>query len=243
MKKNPHRLLTRAALLPLVAGTVLLGAAPASAHVTVTPSSTAAGSSSVLSFSVGHGCDGSPTKQIAIQVPEDILSVTPTRNPFWESRTVMEKLDEPVTDAHGNQVTERVDQVVYTAKTPLPDGQRDTFELSLSLPEAEGETLAFPTIQRCVQGQTAWTEVAGEGQDSHDLESPAPLVTITAPEEEAHAHGSAETAGDPSGGTEASETPAPDEDDGNGLAIAGLVAGLLGLVAGGAALVAARRKG
>lgn len=248
MNTHLHRRLARAALLPLAAGSVLLGVAPASAHVSVTPSSTAAGSSSVLSFSIGHGCDGSPTERIAIQVPEDILSVTPTRNPFWQARTVMEKLDEPVTDAHGNRVTERVSQVVYTARTPLPDGERDTFELSLSLPDAEGETLAFPTIQECVQGQTAWTEVAAEGQDGHDLESPAPLVTITAPEEDAHEHGTAETAagGDASAGTDETSGEASGEsgtDDGNGLAIAGLVAGLLGLAAGGAALVVARRKG
>ena len=34
----------------------------------------------------------------------------------------MVQLDEPVEDAHGNSVTERVGEVTYTAKTPLPDG-------------------------------------------------------------------------------------------------------------------------
>src|SRR5699024_7503488 len=121
----------------------------------------------------------------------------------------------PTSDSHGNEVTERVGQVVYTTKTPLPDGQRDTFELSLSLPEAEGETLAFPTIQTCRQGRTAWTEIAPEGQSGEDLESPAPLVTITGSEgtgsgDGSHGHGSADAAA-AEGGAEASSDGAGDE--------------------------------
>lgn len=231
---NINRTLARTAALPVVVGASFLVVAPASAHVTITPSSTAAGSSSVLSFSIGHGCDGSPTTKVAIKVPEAITSVTPTRNPQWNVDTVMEKLDEPVTDGHGNEVTERVSQVVYTARTPLPDGERDTFELSLSLPDTEGETIAFPTVQTCEQGQTAWTEVAAEGQDSHDLESPAPLVSITAAGDDEHAHGESDAS---------AEGDSADEDsEGNGLAVAGLVAGVLGLLAGGAALASSRRR-
>jgi uncharacterized protein YcnI len=115
---------------PLAAAAVLTlaTAVPASAHVTITPSGTAAGSYSVLTFSVGHGCEGSPTTRIAIQVPEEITSVTPTRHPFWAVEVTTEELAEPLTDAHGNTVTERDSVITYTASTPLPDGQRDTFE-------------------------------------------------------------------------------------------------------------------
>ena len=56
-------------------------AAPASAHVTITPSDTAAGAYTVLTVSVGHGCEGSPTTALDIQIPEQILSVTPTLLP------------------------------------------------------------------------------------------------------------------------------------------------------------------
>ena len=42
---------------------------PASAHVTITPSTTAAGAFAVLEVSVGHGCEGSPTTEITIQMP------------------------------------------------------------------------------------------------------------------------------------------------------------------------------
>lgn len=116
-------------------------------------------------------------------MPEEILSVTPTRNPLWTVTKKKAKLAKPQTDAHGNKVTERDATVVYTTKTPLPDGYRDAFELSLKLPETEGTTLAFPTIQTCEKGETAWIEVPTDGQDPEELEHPAPALTITAAEE------------------------------------------------------------
>lgn len=215
------------------AGALALAAAPASAHVTVTPSTTAAGSYAVLTFSAGHGCDGSPTTSIAIDLPEEVYAATPTRNPFWTVEKVMEQLEEPITDAHGNEVTERVDQVVYTARTPLPEGERDTFELSLQLPDAAGTTLAFPVVQTCEQGENPWTETAAEGQDLEELEFPAPLVTIT--ESEALAEVSASSDAPATAGIDEAE------DDGDGLALAGLGTGVVGIVVGGIALARSRK--
>jgi len=213
-------------------------AVPASAHVTVTPSDTAAGAYVVLTFSVPHGCEGSPTTGITIQVPEEILAVTPTRNPYYDVTKNMVKLDEPVEDAHGNKLTERVGEIVYDAKVPLPDGDRDTMELSLQLPDAAGETLAFPVLQECVEGETGWTEVAAEGQDAEELEHPAPTVTIT--EATGDGHGDAASASDE--GTEP-ETAADDEDeDSNALGVAGLVVGAVGVIVGGTALARTRRQ-
>jgi periplasmic copper chaperone A len=217
----------RLGAVPATAALVLLGApSPASAHVSISASETAAGSYTVLTVAVPHGCEGSPTTRIEIRLPEEILAVTPTRNPFWTVAEKQAKLAEPVTDAHGNTVTERDAVVVYTARQPLPDGIRDTLELSLKLPEEEGATLVFPTVQTCAKGQTAWTEVAAEGQDHDDLEHPAPTVTITAAAEDEHGHGAA----------------AEDEEQESSLGGWGLGAGVLGLAAGGAALLQVRRR-
>ncbi len=224
----------RRIVLPAAAAAVALAltVAPASAHVTITPDTTAAGSYAVLTVSVPHGCEGSSTTGIAIKMPDEIYAVTPTRNPFWNVEKVMAQLDEPITDAHGNEVTERVDQVAYTARTPLPDGQRDAFELSLQLPDAEGETIAFPVVQTCEKGETGWTEEAADGQDPEELEHPAPLVTITA----ADAEGNGEAADEPAATSDDS-----DDEDGTGLALAGLGAGILGIVIGGIALARSRK--
>ena len=227
----------RRTVLPAAAavGALALTVAPASAHVTISPDTTAAGAYAVLTVSVPHGCDGSATTRIAIKMPDPINAVTPTRNPFWSVEKVMKQLDEPITDAHGNQVTERVDQVVYTARTPLPDGQRDTFELSLQLPDDEGTALAFPIVQTCESGETGWTEEAGDGQDPEELEHPAPLVTITAADGAEGGHGDDAAEADAEGADDGEDS------DGNGLALAGLVAGLLGIVVGGLALARSRK--
>lgn len=240
-----------AAALALVGLTAL----PASAHVTVTPNTTAAGAYAVLTFSVGHGCEGSPTTKLAIAMPESIPSVTPTVNPGWEVEKVAETLEEPIKDSHGNEITERVAQVVYTARTPLVDGFRDTVELQVQLPEEVGETLAFPVVQSCVKGETGWTETAAEGQDPETLESPAPVLTITEASGDDHHGGGAEQSGDDAAAVSAdgsdsdevadsagSSRAADEGSDSNGLAIGGLVAGVGGLALGGLALVRSGKK-
>ena len=53
-----------------MAAALALGAAPAFAHVTVSPSVATAGSYTVLTVSVPHGCDGSPTTKVSIKIPD-----------------------------------------------------------------------------------------------------------------------------------------------------------------------------
>ncbi len=235
------RTLARVCAVPAAAGVIALSVAlPASAHVTGTTSDASAGAYSILTLSVPHGCEESPTTRIEIQIPESVLSVTPTRNPLWNVKSTITELDEPLSDAHGNEVTERTTSVVYTADTPLPDGQRDAFELSFQVPDAVGETLAFPVIQTCEKGETGWIEVPADGQDAHELEHPAPAFEILpASDEESHAATSTghQESDDSDDAPEASE-----QEDGNALGIAGLTAGVLGLIAGGIALARSRTK-
>ena len=146
--------------------------APTSAPPSATPRPAPSPS---LTFSVPHGCDGLAHHEDRDPGPRVGALVTPTRNPLYDVEANIEQLDEPVTDAHGNEVTERVGSIVYTAQTPLPDGQRDTFELSFQVPDAAGETLAFPTIQTCEQGETGLDRRSpADGQDAEELEYPAP---------------------------------------------------------------------
>ena len=215
----------------LGAGLLLALAAPlsASAHVGVTATSTAAGSYSVLTFGVGHGCDGSPTTSIAISIPEAITSVTPTVNPNWTISETMVPLEPAVEDQ-----TERVSQVIYTAKDePLDAHQRDTFELSLQLPAGEvGDVVGFVTTQTTPDGATeVW-----EGDD-------VPSVILTAAVE-GDGHGEATDdhhAEDEADAEAASATaPASSGDDvlARVLGIGGLVLGAVGVIFG----ITARRS-
>ena len=153
---------------------------PGSAHVTASTPNAAAGAYTLVTFGVPHGCDGSSTTQVAIQVPEELATVTPGINQGWTVEKNYEDLATPVPDGHGGEYTERVASVVYTAKEPLPDGFYDSFVFSLRLPEdAAGKTLYFPTVQTCEEGETAWIQIPEEGQSGDDLESPAPAITVT----------------------------------------------------------------
>lgn len=228
----PTRSRARRVLVVPASLAFLVPAVPAGAHVGVDPSTTVAGEYAVLTISVAHGCAESPTTRVAIRMPEEILSVTPTRHPLWQVSEETEPLSPAVTDAHGNSVTERDAVVVYTAETPLPDGQRDSFELSVLLPEGVGDTLSFPTIQTCTEGETAWTEVPVDGRDAHDLEHPAPTLTLTA----AEGAGAAAT-------VRLTSTTGGGQTAGSGaLGVGTLVAAVLALVAGVAALARTRRR-
>lgn len=212
------------------------GAVAANAHVTADSSSAEAGAYTIVTVSVPHGCSGSPTTKIAIQMPEGVNSVTPTRNPFYTVEKVSEKLAKPITDSHGATIDERTGQVVYTAITPLPDDERDTFELSLQLPsDAAGKTLYFPTVQTCETGESAWVQIPAKGQDAHELELPAPSVTVVAASSAEHGGGSGSTAGSESASDGSAGADSP-------LVWTALVVGVLGLVAGGAALLRGRKQ-
>lgn len=234
---------TTARVAAIGAAAVLTGLAlpgSASAHVSVSADTTAAGSYAVLTVAVPHGCDGSPTTRVAVRVPAGIHVVTPTVDPGWSVAKRTEQLPAPVTTAHGTVLTERVSEVVWTARTPLPEGYRDTLSLQVPLPEdAAGDTLVFPTVQTCTEGETAWTQVAAEGQDPEGLERPAPAITVTAAADE-HGHGAADaTAAEPADGAVAAATLPAGRVVG-AADLGGLVLGALGLAAGLTALVRSR---
>ncbi|PYG00558.1 Uncharacterized protein YcnI [Georgenia satyanarayanai] len=235
-----------AATTVAAAALVLLGATGASAHVTVTPDTTEAGSYAVLTVSVPHGCGDSATTAVAIAIPESIPAVTPTVNPGWEISTVLETLDPPVDDGHGGRFTERVAQVVYTAESPLPADHRDAMELSVRLPDTPGETLAFPVVQTCEEGEAPWVQLAADGQDPDELEYPASVVTLTAAADDASVTADAE----PEAGTAEGEPVAGAPATGDDGATAGppavvpwvaLALGAAGLALGGLALARTRR--
>lgn len=172
----------RRTLLALGAAVSLLlaGIAPAWAHVGVSSDTSAAGSTTIVTFGSGHGCGESPTTALIIQIPEEFNSVTPVFAPGWSIDVEMEDLDEPIQGNHGSTITERVSTVTFTADEPIEDNIYVMVSLRLTLPEdAAGETIYFPVIQECEEGEHAWIEIPQEGEDSHSLESPAPGIQVT----------------------------------------------------------------
>lgn len=148
-----------------VAAALLVLAAPAaaSAHVVVDATSTAPGTASTLSFTIEHGCDGSPTTAVTIAIPDEVSAVTPIANPGWSVDFDLAAPDRTMT---------------YTARTPLPSAVHDTLALDLTLPDdlADGTVLAFPVEQSCEVGAQLWASLEPGADD------PAPTLTISTPE-------------------------------------------------------------
>jgi len=221
----------------LAAGALLvLGiASAASAHVTVSPKTAPAGSSTVLSFSFSHGCapsegstDDAPTTSIAFDIPEAVQSVTPVVNPGWDITTVRGPAAATPAASPDPADASRITKVVFTAKSPIPSGLRDTLSLQLRVPEQVGSTLLFPALQSCVQGQTAWDQAPNA--DGSEPDHPAPSVTVVAADADSAGSAAAEAAG--SGGVDVLARV---------LGIAGLVVGAVGVTA--AILARGPRKG
>jgi periplasmic copper chaperone A len=214
----------------------LVAAAPAAAHITIDPGEAPADGYATLRLQVPHGCDGSATKAVRVQIPKSVPSVTPQVHPGWEVTTKEGPKDS--VELHGETVTRGVSEVVWTATEadPLPDGRLDLFGMSVKLPAGEaGDAVYFPTVQECVKGEGAWIQVPRAGESEDDLEMPAPAVTLTAAEG-GHGGGAATQHDEQAG--------AGDSDDGpsTGLVIVALVLGGLGLLTGLAALVGGRRR-
>lgn len=153
----------------------LVGASAATAHVTPTPSKAAAGSYAVLAFNVGHGCEGSPTRQVSIQIPASVTSAKPRPKAGWTISIERVKLAKPTKDTHGKTVSDRVGVITWSGGR-LEDGWFDTFDLSVKLPDGAGKTVYFPVVQRCVKGVTRWIQIpTGSGEPDR----PAPGVVLT----------------------------------------------------------------
>jgi uncharacterized protein YcnI len=203
-------------------------AAPAAAHITTNPSEAPSDGYATVSFQIPHGCEGSPTTRIRIKIPPSVASVTPAVSPNWTIETKDGRKD-PV-ELHGETITSGISEVTYTAKQPLPDDRLDFVYMSLKMPAGKpGQSIYFPTIQTCDQGETRWIQIPTEGESSDDLESPAPAITLTQTEP---LSAELDRAGAP-----VTDGAAPEW-----LTIVALVLGALGLAAGVAGLSAARRR-
>lgn len=212
--------LVRASLATVGAAALVL-AAPlaANAHVGVTPDQVDAEQYTVLSFAFSHGCGESPTTALDIEIPEGVLSVAPTVQAGWQVEV----------ERDANDSARRV---VFTPDTPIGHGLRGEVSMSARFDASLADSdVAFPVVQRCVEGVNEWTQLAAEGQNPHDLDSPAPVVAVGPAAAEGDEHGADHSAehGTASGADDAAAA--------GGSGTAGVVLGAIGAVLGGAALV------
>jgi periplasmic copper chaperone A len=164
----------------VAAGMVLLAFPICSlAHITLQPSSAPSGSYFVATFVVPHGCDGSPTIALRMEIPDGITVVKPQMKPGWRVTIKNRRLARPLTSAHGQSLSQVIDEVDWHGG-PLPDDLYDTFGLMLKLPDTPGRTLYFPVVQECRHGVRHWIDIPAPGRPWSALREPAPSLELTA---------------------------------------------------------------
>ena len=144
----------------IIALCLALAAPLASAHVAIDPPSAPASAHQKLSFRVGHGCAGSATTAITVQLPEGLEGAKPMPKAGWTIATAPREIS-------------------WTGG-PLPDAWYDEFSIHVKLPAATGK-LAFKVLQQCEKGKLEWTELGVGGKQ------PAPTLEVL-PATGAHPH-------------------------------------------------------
>lgn len=148
-----------AAVLAVTAATLLLGAGGASAHTDSDVIAVPAGEEAVVTLKPTHGCDGSPTVEVAIQAP--VTGAVAEEVDGWTATST--------DDGDGNTVLE-------WKGGSLPADQTGEFPVRFLAPDTVGELLTFPSVQTCEDGEElSW--ISGDPAD----EFPAPRLLILAP--------------------------------------------------------------
>jgi periplasmic copper chaperone A len=232
------------------AGVTLLAPALAQAHISLHPNTIPAGAFATLDVRVPGEQEGAYVTKVDVLFPQGFTGVDYENVPGWSTKVIESKLATPITE-DGETIDTEVSQIVWTWTGPLGkvnNGQFIQFPLSLAIPSgAPGRALEFRTVQSYSNGQIVhWIS------PSLTAEHPSPRINVTAKGgviqdiagEEAGPQ-AGQTAASPSTSTSApaqATVKSTSSGASEGLGIAALVLGALGLVAGLAALVALRRR-
>jgi len=177
MKKQIQFFLLSVAFLPL-----------AQAHIVLAEPKAIAGSYYKATLRVGHGCSGSATTGLTVQVPAGFQGAKPQPKSGWIITTRQAKLATPY-NSHGKTVTDDVVELRWTAasrEAALSDDQFDEFAFMGRLPDQAGP-IWVKVLQTCENGQNDWSEIPAIGTSTRGLKLPAALLEVQpAPAHEHH---------------------------------------------------------
>lgn len=154
-------------------------AAPAAAHVTVSPSEVAPGEYARVAFRVPNESDTDSTVKLEVYLPENapLASVSTMPVPGWTVAVTKRKLAQPL-DLRGSQVTEVVSVITWTASegAGVKPGEFLEFPVSMGRIPDNADRLVFKTLQTYSDGTIVrWIEEPKEGAE---LEHPAPFLAV-----------------------------------------------------------------
>ncbi|POX39644.1 hypothetical protein C3486_17290 [Streptomyces sp. Ru73] len=226
------------------AGTVLLLAGPAFAHVTVQPGQAAKGDYATVDFKVPNEQDDASTVKVEVDLPADhpLASAMPQPVPGWDVKVTKSKLDKPI-ESHGEKLTEAVTKITWSGGKIEP-GQFQQFPVSIGALPEDTDQLVFKALQTYDNKEVVrWIEPAKEG--APEPENPAPVLKLV-DADKAGQDGGTDTASaqDGKGGTDAgrSTTAAADGGTDNTARVLGAVGIVVGVIGIGFGVFAGRRR-
>ena len=163
----------------VLAALTALAPSSAGAHITLENHQATVGAGYKAVFTVPHGCAGSPTVKVRVQIPEGVIAVKPMPKAGWSVESVTGKYAAGY-EYHGAKLSDGVKEVVWSGGK-LPDQNYDEFVISTFLTDGlkPNTTLYFPVVQECEQGVSRWIDIPPEGADhAHEGKSPAPGVKL-----------------------------------------------------------------
>ena len=167
---------------------LVVASQPASAHVVLSEPKAVAGSYYKATLRIGHGCNGSATNGLIVQVPVGFEGAKPQPKSGWSITTHKAKLATPY-NSHGKTVTDDVVELRWTAaskEAALPDDQFDEFAFIGRLPDKAGP-LWVKVLQTCETGQNDWSDIPANGTSTRGMRLPAALLEVQpAPTHEHH---------------------------------------------------------
>ncbi len=167
----------------------LLMGSQAQAHVSLEQGEAIAGSPYKAVLRIGHGCDGAPTTQVTVTLPEGLRGAKPQPKEGWTLAIRKKPLAQPY-DSHGKTIREDVTEISWTARDEahyLQDGWYEEFVLRGGLPESVGPVW-FKVHQRCTEGEWNWADLPASGTSTAGLKAPAVRLMLKAPGGGEHAH-------------------------------------------------------
>ena len=211
-------------------------AAPAFAHVSVTPEQAAKGSTATLTFRVPNEKDDATTTKVEIFLPEDHRMTTLTAQPV----------------AGWTEATSGTASASWTANAGAgipPDGSQN-FVITLGPLPSDTDSYVFKALQTYSDGEVVrWIELTPPGGAEPDFPAPALALTgptVTTTSAPVPATTSTTTAANGSSTTEltvpAANPSADDGDGGNGALVAVVIAVVVILLAAAAYAIARQRR-
>ena len=164
-----HRLIYSAA------ATFLLALSSAAwGHALSVDKNAPAGGWHFVQIGIPHGCGGSPTNGVRINIPDEIFMVRPEIKPGWEMTMKMRNMDPPIT-SEGVTYSESVDEIIWRGGV-VGNLEFDRFNLLALMPRKANTKVYFRTIQECENGENKWVEIPEKGRAWGSYKYPAPFV-------------------------------------------------------------------